>query len=102
MIMTSIKIFSKKTFFILIFLQLFLIIFILLYLSRPDLNVQVTDSKVKGEYTNRSRIKYFYEPIPYQSSINTVPHETQPVQYLINSEGLYDLGEYTKQKADNV
>lgn len=102
MIMTSIKIFSKKTFFILIFLQLFLIIFILLYLSRPDLNVQVTDSKVKGEYTNRSRLKYFYEPIPYQSSINTVPHETQNVQYLINSEGLNDLGEYSKQKADNV
>lgn len=102
MTMASIKIFSKKTFLIIIFSQLVLIIFILLYLSKSDLNVKITDSKVKGEYTSQSKLEYFYEPKPYQSSFNSVPYETQTVQYSVNSDGLNDLSEYSKQKPNNV
>ncbi len=100
--MIAIKVLSKKTFFVILFVQIILIILLLLNIYRSALNIQVTDSKVKGEYTSYSKLKYFYEPIAYQSSINPVPYEAQTVQYLINGDGLNDLGEYTKQKAKNV
>lgn len=102
MIILPVKFFSRRTFFLIVFSQLTLIVLILFFLSRSRINVLVADSKVKGEYTSRAELKYFYEPIPGQSASNPVPFENRTVEYLINSDGLNDLGKYTKQKPNNT